>query len=73
MLICAGSATVSDVVVNARFACRRSGEVCAIVGLKNVETGDTLVLSGDPTTMGVCLGGVAAPKPVLTVRLDPRR
>lgn len=50
----------------------RAGEVCAIVGLKGVETGDTLVLNGDPATSGVCLAGVSAPRPVLTVKLDPR-
>ena len=42
------------------------------MGLKNVETGDTLVLSGDPMTRNVCLGGVSAPKPVLTVKLEPK-
>ncbi|GMH86088.1 hypothetical protein TL16_g10431 [Triparma laevis f. inornata] len=50
----------------------RCGEVCAIVGLKKVETGDTLVLSGDPATRGVRLNGVSAPKPVLTVKLEAR-
>jgi elongation factor G len=45
----------------------QSGEVCAIVGLKDVETGDTLVLQGGGLE-NVCLEGVSAPKPVLTVR-----
>ena len=48
-----------------------SGEVCAIVGLKEVVTGDTLVLNSDGID-SICLGGVTAPKPVLTVRLDPQ-
>jgi len=60
-----------------------AGEVCALVGLKSVRTGDTLVLakkktkkngkqngsSGDMNGM-VCLAGVSSPKPVLTVRLE---
>lgn len=53
----------------------RSGEVCALVNLKSVVTGDTITLapkkqkkSGDDTLW--CLSGVAAPKPVLTVRLE---
>jgi elongation factor G len=49
-----------------------SGDVCAIVGLKDVGTGDTIVLSHDKLTADVCLAGVTAPRPVLTVRLDPQ-
>ncbi|GMI22135.1 hypothetical protein TeGR_g10590 [Tetraparma gracilis] len=48
----------------------KAGDVVAIVGLKDVVTGDTLVLSGDKYTEGVCLAGVTPPKPVLTLRLD---
>ena len=56
----------------------RSGDVCALVGLKSVSTGDTLV--GVPErgkgkkhpkmTESVYLAGVASPKPVLKVRLE---
>jgi len=60
-----------------------SGEVCALVGLKTVVTGDTLILASD-TSLGqkqkkldksggddmVYLAGVASPKPVITVRLE---
>lgn len=58
----------------------KSGDVCALVGLKTVVTGDTILLSGDSgmnkakkSKRGqelVCLAGVASPKPVITVRLE---
>jgi len=60
----------------------RSGEVCALVGLKSVVTGDTIVLNADRTPTSnkskknrkknevVCLAGVESPKPVLKVRLE---
>ena len=62
-----------------------AGEVCALVGLKTVVTGDTLVLAKKKLpkkqqkkidaaaggyTGAVCLAGVASPKPVLQVRLE---
>lgn len=60
-----------------------SGEVCALVGLKTVVTGDTLVLASEfPSSTQkqkkgrnnfqnlVYLAGFASPKPVLTVRLE---
>jgi elongation factor G len=56
-----------------------SGTVCAVIGLKSVVTGDTLVVSSVLQDGGrgrgkgietVCLAGVSAPKPVLTVRLE---
>ena len=60
-----------------------SGEVCALVGLKTVVTGDTLMLASDTSSSQkqkktgktkseamVYLAGVASPKPVLTVRLE---
>ena len=60
-----------------------SGEVCALVGLKTVVTGDTLVLASDSLSkqnqrkvdksLGsdlFYLSGVASPKPVITVRLE---
>lgn len=59
-----------------------SGDVCALVGLKTVVTGDTIVLAGDWGSAGgkgkkskrsqdvVCLAGVSSPKPVITVRLE---
>jgi elongation factor G len=61
----------------------KSGDVCALVGLKTVMTGDTLMLASETFSNGkqkrsktpaneslVCLAGVAAPKPVITVRLE---
>lgn len=50
----------------------RSGEVCAIVGLKNVVTGDTISAPHGPKSSrkDVYLAGVSSPKPVLTVRLE---
>jgi elongation factor G len=56
----------------------RSGDVCALVGLKSVTTGDTIVAVPDrsktkklqTTNSSVCLAGVAAPRPVLKVRLE---
>mmetsp|Transcript_15326 Transcript_15326/g.35519 ORF Transcript_15326/g.35519 Transcript_15326/m.35519 type:complete len:748 (+) Transcript_15326:179-2422(+) len=60
-----------------------SGEVCALVGLKTVVTGDTLILASDTLSNQnqrkalkesgndlFYLAGVASPKPVLTVRLE---
>ncbi len=59
-----------------------SGDVCALVGLKSVVTGDTIMLESESNKKGknkgkkqsadknVCLAGVASPKPVLTVRLE---
>jgi elongation factor G len=61
-----------------------SGDVCALVGLKSVVTGDTIMLASESSTSkkgkkkgkkevidkNVCLAGVASPKPVLTVRLE---
>jgi len=60
----------------------KSGEVCALVGLKTVMTGDTILLTSDMINSSgkgkkakcsqdlVCLAGVASPKPVITVRLE---
>ena len=57
----------------------KSGDVCALVGLKSVQTGDTIVMAPDRNGKGnkkkkngglVCLAGVASPKPVLKVRLE---
>ena len=52
----------------------KSGDVCALVGLKSVVTGDTLLLASEVnnnnTNDMVCLAGVASPKPVLTIRLE---
>lgn len=61
----------------------RAGDVCALVGLKTVVTGDTLVLAKKRQTKKqqkknkkntgndmVCLAGVESPKPVLQVRLE---
>jgi elongation factor G len=54
-----------------------SGDVCALVGLKSVVTGDTIMLANDSSQKKkkknqdiFCLAGVASPKPVLTVRLE---
>lgn len=62
----------------------KSGDVCALVGLKSVVTGDTILLNSDKSGdkrsrkkgakglhgKNVCLSGVASPKPVLKVRLE---
>lgn len=54
----------------------RSGDVCALIGLKNVKTGDTIMIAPEnkrskPTRNNtVFLSGVAAPKPVLKVTLE---
>eukprot|EP00934_Nitzschia_sp_Nitz4_P006430 Nitzschia sp. Nitz4//scaffold283_size24287//19463//22192//NITZ4_008409-RA/size24287-processed-gene-0.9-mRNA-1//-1//CDS//3329545666//6420//frame0 len=56
----------------------KSGDVCALVGLKTVVTGDTIVIAGSgrkskkskKESGPVCLAGVASPKPVVTVRLE---
>jgi len=63
----------------------KSGDVCALVGLKTVITGDTLMLASETSANQkqrkgksnngngqnlVCLAGVASPKPVITVRLE---
>ena len=55
-----------------------SGDVCALVGLKTVVTGDTIMISPvkskksskpERTELAYC-AGVTAPKPVLTVKLE---
>jgi elongation factor G len=58
----------------------KSGDVCALVGLKTVVTGDTLMLATEKRNKGakkrsshdgmICLAGVASPKPVIKVRLE---
>lgn len=53
----------------------KSGDVCALVGLKTVVTGDTIMLAGGGKRSSriqesVYLAGVASPKPVITVRLE---
>ncbi|ACI64190.1 elongation factor G, partial [Thalassiosira pseudonana CCMP1335] len=50
----------------------RSGEVCALVGLKAVVTGDTLLLPSASSDYldGVHLAGLTSPKPVLTLRIE---
>ena len=56
----------------------KSGSVCALVGLKSVVTGDTLLVPSDSGKAKknkkndevVYLSGVSAPKPVLTVRVE---
>jgi elongation factor G len=60
----------------------KSGDVCALVGLKTVVTGDTLMIASDTSSSQkqkrtkllsqdlVCLAGVASPRPVMTVRLE---
>ena len=64
---------------NLEYGMCESGEVCALVGLKSVVTGDTLVMASDnmigykkdSQPLGnICLAGVASPEPVLTVRLE---
>lgn len=54
----------------------QSGEVCALIGLKSVVTGDTIVLAPEKGSSkkknkeNVFLAGVSAPRPVLKVRLE---
>ena len=58
----------------------QSGGVCALVGLKSVVTGDTIVITPDYKSSSAkkkkrrddwaYLSGVAAPKPVLQVRVE---
>ena len=61
----------------------KSGQVCALIGLKGVATGDTIMMMPEKqsnkkknkkvTTVEdniLCLTGVASPKPVLKVRLE---
>jgi elongation factor G len=59
----------------------QSGGVCALVGLKSVVTGDTIVMTSDCNSSSASkkrkrrddwayLSGVAAPKPVLQVRVE---
>lgn len=58
----------------------RSGDVCALVGLKTVVTGDTIMLTSEITSgkgkkskgnqEPVFLAGVCSPRPVITVRLE---
>ena len=56
----------------------QSGDVCALVGLKSVVTGDTILLEPKGKVQNkrsapaepVCLAGVSSPKPVLKVRLE---
>jgi elongation factor G len=58
----------------------KSGGVCALIGLKTVVTGDTIVMMPDRKSSSrkkkqddlVCLMGVASPKPVLKVRLEAK-
>ncbi|KAL7561224.1 hypothetical protein ACA910_004146 [Epithemia clementina (nom. ined.)] len=54
-----------------------SGDVCALVGLKSVVTGDTIMMApprgkkpkGESVEYAYC-AGVTSPKPVLTVKLE---
>ena len=52
----------------------KSGDVCALVGLRTVVTGDTITIQpknkNGVSTGAVCLAGVSSPKPVLTVRVE---
>lgn len=55
----------------------QSGEVCALIGLKSVVTGDTIVVAPEKGSSKknkkedqVFLAGVSPPRPVLTVRLE---
>ncbi len=45
-----------------------AGDICAIVGLKNVTTGDTLCAEGAP----VLLEKIEFPEPVIQLALEPR-
>ncbi|MEW6430297.1 MAG: elongation factor G [Myxococcota bacterium] len=45
-----------------------AGDICAIVGLKNVTTGDTLCVESDP----VLLEKIDFPEPVIQLALEPK-
>ncbi|MCS6971219.1 MAG: elongation factor G [Planctomycetota bacterium] len=47
-----------------------AGDICAIVGLKNTQTGDTLVSPNDPKPM--LLEGITFAKPVITMAIEPK-
>ncbi len=47
-----------------------SGDICAIVGLKNTITGDTLVSPSDPHPK--MLEGITFAKPVITMAIEPK-
>jgi elongation factor G len=47
-----------------------AGDICALVGLKGTQTGDTLVHQGDPKPM--VLEGISFAKPVITMAIEPK-
>ena len=47
-----------------------AGDICALVGLKNTLTGDTLVAPGDQKPM--LLEGITFAKPVITMAIEPK-
>jgi elongation factor G len=47
-----------------------AGDICALVGLKNTQTGDTLVHATDNKPM--VLEGISFAKPVITMAIEPK-
>ena len=47
-----------------------AGDICALVGLKNTQTGDTLVHTSDQHPM--VLEGISFAKPVITMAIEPK-
>jgi elongation factor G len=47
-----------------------AGDICALVGLKNTQTGDTLLHQGDNKPM--MLEGISFAKPVITMAIEPK-
>jgi elongation factor G len=47
-----------------------AGDIAAMIGLKNTQTGDTLILSSD-NTPGL-LEGISFAKPVITMAIEPK-
>lgn len=45
-----------------------AGEICALVGLKGVRTGDTLAAEGEP----IVLGSIRFPEPVIGYAIEPK-
>jgi len=47
-----------------------AGDICAVVGMKNTVTGDTLVHASDPKPQ--ILEGITFAKPVITMAIEPK-
>ncbi len=47
-----------------------AGSICAVVGLKETVSGDTLVLGSDKTLKEMVLSGISIPLPVFTASIE---